>query len=65
MEQNNENTEKIDNAEVIGRLKNDVDHYSEVVEHGERLERILKFGLWGVLIGLGILILVYVVRQLI
>lgn len=65
MEQNNENTEKIDNAEVIGRLKNDVDHYSEVIEHGERLERILKFGLWGVLIGLGILILVYVVRQLI
>jgi hypothetical protein len=65
MEQNNENAEKIDNAEVIGRLKNDVDHYSEVIEHGERLERILKFGLWGVLIGLGILILVYVVRQLI
>ena len=65
MEQNNENTEKIDNAEVIGRLKNDVDHYSEVVEHGERLERFLKLGLWGVLIGLGILILVYVVRQLI
>ena len=65
MEQNNENTEKIDNAEVIGRLKNDVDHYSEVVEHGERLERFLKLGLWGVLIGFGILILVYVVRQLI
>jgi t-SNARE complex subunit (syntaxin) len=65
MEQNNENAEKIDNAEVIGRLKNGVDHYSEVIEHGERLKRILKFGLWGVLIGLGILILVYVVRQLI
>lgn len=65
MEQNNENAEKIDNAEVIGRLKNDVDHYSEVVEHGERLERFLKLGLWGVLIGFGILILVYVVRQLI
>jgi len=65
MDQNKENTEKIDNGEVIRRLENDVDHYSEVIEHGERLERILKFGLWGVLIGVGILVLVYVVRQFI
>jgi hypothetical protein len=64
MERNKENTEKIDNGEVIRRLENDVDHYSKVIEHGERLERILRFGLWCVLIGFGILVLVYVARQL-
>ena len=65
MEENKENTEKIDNEEVVRRLENDVDHYSKVIENGEKLERILKSGLWCVLIGVGVLVLVYVVRQLI
>lgn len=50
--------------EVADNLKSRVDHYTEVIEKGEKTRKKLKIGLWLVLTAMVVLIGIYVLEHL-